>query len=248
MAGHIQQNRGMKARALVLGLFVTCLAPAALAQDRFATAGRFAVGVERAFGYASTTTKIETDLQPGNVNYESDTTRTQFDFLARGTVKSPFVAPRVGFDYFVIDGLSIGGALGYYSTEHDGDETRGNNKTDIVKEEDSGWLVAPRVGYCFMFTDMVGIWPRGGFTYASGKEERSPPVGADQKLEADVLDLTIEGMLVISPVPHAGFMVGPTLEFPLSGSGELDQGNASQDLDDIKVTTLALQAGVFAWF
>ena len=36
--------------------------------------------------------------------------------------------------------------------------------------------------------------------------------------------------------------------FKSATDGELDQGNASQDLDDIKVTTLALQAGVFAWF
>jgi len=241
----------MKARALALGLVVAALAPGALAQERFATAGRFAIGAERVFGYASTNTKVETEFQPGNVKYESDKTRTQLDFLARGNVDNPFVAPRIGFDYFVIDGLSIGGALAYYSSEHDGDETLGNNSADIDKETDSGWAIAPRVGYCFMFNDMVGIWPRGGFTYAAGKEETdpaNPPNAPDDKLEASVLDLTLEGMLVITPVPHAGFMVGPTLELPLSGSGETDQGNNSQDIDEIRVTTIALQAGVFAWF
>lgn len=241
----------MKARALTLGVFLCTLSTAAFAQERFATAGRFAVGAERVFGYASTNTKVETEFQPGNVKYESDTTRTQLDFLARGNVNNPFVAPRIGFDYFVIDGLSIGGALAYYSSEYDGDETFGNNTDDIDKETNSGWAIAPRVGYCFMFTEMIGLWPRGGFTYASGKEETdpaNPPNAPDQQFEASVLDLTLEGMLVITPVPHAGFMVGPTLELPLSGSGETDVGGTKQDLDEIKITTIALQAGVFAWF
>ncbi len=239
----------MKIQAVALGLTLSLFAPQAFGQDRFATAGRFAVGAERVFGYASTTTKVETEFQPGNVNYERETTKTQLDFLARGDVGNPFVAPRIGFDYFVIDGLSIGGAFAYTSDKEEGDETVGNNNGDLPEEKSSGFAFAPRVGYCFMFNDTVGIWPRGGFTYASGKDETDNPGNApDTSADFSVFDLTLEGMLVITPVPHAGFMVGPTVELPLSGSGEIDQGNTSQDIDDVKITTIALQAGVFAWF
>jgi hypothetical protein len=239
----------MKRTALSAGLFVIALTSAASAQDSFATAGRFAVGAERVIGYASTTTKVDTEFQPGNVKYELEETRTQFDFLAKGDVSNPFVAPRIGFDYFVIDGLSIGGALGYTSDEVDGDETLGNVNGDLDRVKTSGWLIAPRVGYCFMFSDTVGIWPRGGFTYAAGKEETEPPGNQpDSKLEFTLLDLTLEGMLVVTPVPHVGFMVGPTIDLAVAGSGESNQGNTSQDLDEVRVTTLGLQAGVFAWF
>lgn len=239
----------MKIQAVTLGLVCSLFAPQALGQDRFATAGRFAIGAERVFGYASTTTKVETEFQPGNIDYERETTKTQLDFLARGDVGDPFVAPRVGFDYFVIDGLSIGGAFAYTSSKEDGDETIGNNNNDLAEEESSGFAIAPRVGYCFMFNDTVGIWPRGGFTYASAKTEVNNPGNApDTGTEFSVLDLTLEGMLVITPVPHAGFMVGPTIELPLSGSGEVDQGNTTQDIDKVKITTIALQAGVFVWF
>ncbi|MCC6901735.1 MAG: hypothetical protein IT377_22380 [Polyangiaceae bacterium] len=235
----------------VLWMLAFCLAVSpAFGQDRFATAGRIAVGAERVFGYASTTTKVETEFQPGNVKFERESTKTQLDFLARGDVGNPFVAPRVGLDYFVIDGLSVGGSVAYVSDDEESEETLGNNTNQLPDEKGSGFVIAPRAGYCFMFNDMVGLWPRGGFTYASAKEETdaSGPGQTDSKYEASLFDLTLEAMLVVTPVPHAGFMVGPTLDLPLSGSGELEQGNNSQDLDEVKVTTIALQAGVFAWF
>lgn len=240
----------MMTRTVLLSLGLLLTAPQAFAQDGFATAGRFAIGAERVFGYASTTTKVETDLQPGNVKFKSEQTKNQFDFLARGDVDNPFVAPRIGFDYFVIDGLSVGGAFAYVSENEEEEETTGNNTTNLPDRKGSSFVIAPRAGYCFMFNDMIGIWPRGGFTYASGSEEVDPagPNQADTKTDFTILDLTLEGMLVITPVPHAGFMVGPTLDLALSGSGEIDQGNNSQDIDEIRVTTIALQAGVFAWF
>ena len=35
---------------------------------------------------------------------------------------------------------------------------------------------------------------------------------------------SLEAMLVIAPVPHAGFFVGPTLDFPITGGGHIDNG------------------------
>ncbi|MFO0571090.1 MAG: hypothetical protein U0263_35985 [Polyangiaceae bacterium] len=239
-------KRAACAGSFLLGL---ALANPAVAQERFGSAGQMAIGIERAFGYASTTTKIETELQPGNVDYESKTTHTQFDFLARGDVSTPFVAPRLHFDYFVIQSLSVGGSLAYSSDEEDGDQTVGNNNTDFDKVESTSFLIAPRVGYAFMFTDNIGLWPRGGLSYASGKREVNPAGnGPNTGFEASVFDLTLEAMLVITPFQYAGFAVGPTLDLPLAGSGEQDNGNTTQDLDKVRVTTLALNAGVFVWF
>ena len=94
-----------------------------------------------------------------------------------------------------------------------------------------------------MFSDVVGIWPRGGFSYVSGKHK----VG-DNEDTFHNLALSLEAMLTITPVPHAGFLVGPTLDFPFIGSGETDNGQQKTDIDKYRITTIGLQAGIFVWF
>ncbi len=56
--------------------------------------------------------------------------------------------PRAGFDYFIIDGLSLGGNAGLSINTYG----RGG----------LGYLLAPRIGYAFQFTDTIDIWPRAG--------------------------------------------------------------------------------------
>src|SRR6185503_15220765 len=69
-----------------------------------------------------------------------------------GVASGVYQAPRIGFDYFIINGLSLGGSFTIVSISTDA-----GSGTDI--------LFAPRVGYAYMFSDMFGIWPRGGFSY-----------------------------------------------------------------------------------
>src|SRR5687768_5534196 len=103
----------------VLGLtlaaaFVVTAAPARA--QTFAEAGTFAVSGERLVGY--TWTKSKAEASEGTTDYKVETTRSGFDFLVKGSVEDdPFAAPRIGFDYFVITGLSVGGYFGY-SSEH----------------------------------------------------------------------------------------------------------------------------------
>jgi hypothetical protein len=99
-----------------------------------------------------------------------------------------------------------------------------------------------------MFTPVVGLWPRGGFSYWSAEAETNPPVGPSQRFEANQFAFNLEAMLVLSPVPHAGFLLGPTLDFPITGGGEIDNAALDTDIDDLRITTLGFQVGVMAWF
>lgn len=219
------------------GLLVTLPAKA---QD-FPAQGTFAVGAERLFGFAHTTIKTEIDTPAGTA--KSDETSDTFFFL--GSVgRTPWVAPRIGFDYFIIDSLSLGGSLAYVSDSRETENTLPNGNTNQGADvDDSAILFAPRVGYAYMFSDVVGIWPRGGFSYVSGKHK----VG-DNEDTFHNLALSLEAMLTITPVPHAGFLVGPTLDFPFIGSGETDNGQQKTDIDKYRITTIGLQAGMFVWF
>ena len=195
-------------------------APAA-AQE-FGTQGTPALFAERLFGaYIS---KREVDLPGGNED-EDNFSGIGLGFRPAGepVFATPYEMARVGFDYFVIDSLSVGGALGYATAQESGDPD-----TEI-----SRFLIAPRVGYVWMFSEVVGFWLRGGFTYHSTNTD--PGDG-----EEDALALTGEGMFVISPAPHFGFLVGPTFDFSLTG--EVDN-------QDLRYRSFGIvNAGVGGWF
>ncbi|MEZ4223811.1 MAG: hypothetical protein R3B13_22875 [Polyangiaceae bacterium] len=213
----------------------------------FGRAGVFVIGAERLMGFSQTSNKIKID-DPA-VSSEEDSSQTSFFFLGSNPqgnqtnpLGSPFIAPRIGFDYFIVDNVSVGGAITYVSDTSSGDRTQGNQQQDLEDISTNTFMVSPRAGYALMFSETFGLWPRGGISYVNMKSE----VG-DNETSATILALSLEGNLVITPVPHAGFLIGPTLDFPLVGSGELKQPNATTDLDTFKVTTFGLQAGLFVW-
>ena len=94
-------------------------------------------------------------------------------------------------DVFVIDRLSIGGSLAFFTQT-------GDNGLD-------GVLFSPRVGYTFELSKLVTFWPRGGLTY--------------MKIEdSSLFGLTLEPMFVLWPRPNWGVLLGPTLDFEFIGS------------------------------
>jgi hypothetical protein len=134
----------------------------------------------------------------------------------------PFDVPRVGFDFFVIDHLSVGGTLGFFSTDPD------------TGADFSGVLLGPRVGYAVGLSRVIGLWPRGGFTYHSGELG-----GTDENGFA----LTLECPFTFAPTEHFAFHVGPTVDFDLVG--EIEVGSAEVDHD---YRTFGLNAGLLGWF
>lgn len=108
--------------------------------------------------------------------------------------------PRTAFDYFIIDGLSIGGSagFGFYS---------------------NGSLVSisllPRIGYAFDLSRTFEFWPRGGiglqFTDAGGVSNSSAV-------------MTIEGMFLVEMVPHALFEFGPFIDAAFANTWPIEMG------------------------
>ena len=109
---------------------------------------------------------------------------------------APYTTPRLAFDFFVVDHLSVGGAMAYGLADPEGRR----NSFD-------GILLAPRVGYAIDIGDSFGFWPRGGFTFRDFEGN-------------DELALTFEGAFWAAPTQHFAFLFGPALDLGLVGDGD----------------------------
>lgn len=109
---------------------------------------------------------------------------------------TPFDTPRVGFDYFVIDGLSIGGhlGLGFYVWDNNG-----GNGSDA-------WIaLMPRVGYAFSLSDKIDFWPRLGFGVIAG--DAAPN---------DTGVLTLDAMFLYDLTKNVALEFGPAIDLPFA--------------------------------
>lgn len=220
----------------VLGfLFVSTLQGAAGAAERISDAGRFVVSGERLFGVAWVK---ETTSGGGRDQSESV---TSISLLTKQTEANPFAAPRIAFDGFVVDGLSLGGSVGYSNFSI--------SESGVISGDGPSyhaWLVSPRIGYAYMFNDNVGLWPRLGVTYVNQTVSASAAVaGANVSADSNshFVALSAEVPLAFTPVPHALITIAPTLDWGFSGS--TGAGNASADVTAIG---LGLHAGLGIWF
>jgi hypothetical protein len=194
------------------------------------------LGIERAFG-------LELASQTSDAGGTEVTQSMTTVGLGLNGGATSFSTARLGMDYVMDSGLSLGAGLGFanYSTsiETDAGSQDGPSLTRLV--------FAPRVGYVAMFSDAIGLWPRGGITYASQSSEftsTNPLTGASMTTESSASDvaLTLEAPLVIMPAKSFGFMIAPTFDLGLSHSQEQ---NGMESDGDVSVSSLGIQFGVF---
>jgi len=107
--------------------------------------------------------------------------------------------PRVGADFFIIDGLSLGGTLGL--------AYRGDSNVFMG-------IVLPRVGYAFALSPSIDFWPRGGIGIR----------GTDPGGSAAILDF--EGAFIWNINPVVGLEFGPALDANLDTGSVTLAGNA----------------------
>ena len=235
--------------SVAVALAVSLSAAAAGAQEApgtFGGAGQFVIGAERMFGFTSSNQK--TSLEGGGVTTETTESFSQFSLLGLHGV-SAYSIPRIGFDYFVIDRLSVGGSLMFVTTSSETEQDVGGVSASADGPSNTTFVFAPRVGYAFMFNEMIGIWPRAGFTYYSSSTEVESPVGTAENNE-NGLALALEGLFVIAPINHVGFTVGPTFDIGLTGgvtTKAAAPGSVEQEADK-KVTDIGVNAGLMVWF
>ncbi len=181
--------------------------------------GTFALSAERLMGVFRANEKVANNASAGT---------TVFGLFGNGA-SNAFQSPRVGLDGFIVDGLSLGGSLGI---------------VHIARENDSstGILIAPRVGYAYMFSDVVGIWPRGGLSYWTAST--SPDNGPGSFSQHDFA-FNLDVPLIIAPNQHFAITIGPILDVTFGGKQTTSPGNGQPDRsDDHSLTGFGLSAGV----
>ncbi len=103
----------------------------------------------------------------------------------------PFDTPRLGVDYFIIDGLSVGGhlGLGFFGAD--------NNDGAYV-------ALLPRVGYAFSISKTIDFWPRGGIGIIAGD------------YASDTAVIGLEAMFLANLKDYFALEFGPAIDIPLS--------------------------------
>ena len=206
----------------------------------FGEKGQIAISAERLFGFTHDSAKV---TQDGN---ESTASVTHFSLLSSpvsvggsgnpGFVWGGYGSPRVAGDYFVINRLSVGAALGYAHWSASADPAGPVAETTVSGDS---FTFAPRVGYWLRFADFVGFWPRGGFTYRT--------FSADDA-SGHEFALTLEAPFLFTVIPHVGFWAGPTLDLGLTGSQSLEQPNGTTTSLDFNATSIGIQTGMVVYF
>jgi hypothetical protein len=191
---------------------------ASLAHAQIGERKTFVFGADRVLGYTSS--KITTD--PEGPAGETSVRRGNLALFSQQDVVSPFTNPRFAFDYFLTDGLSLGGTIGYWSQSG---EVETGTERDLP--DPHLFTIAPRVGYAVMFGRVLGIWPRAGLTFFTGESSLGAS-GLNAEAEVSGLGMNLDLPFVIVPAPHFAILVGPGLDLTLTGQAE--QGTLEHDL------------------
>jgi hypothetical protein len=165
---------------------LAALLSAATSSAQIGEAGDLVLGFERMFGIHWWHNDYDPD-RPGDGGSSSGTV-VGFGWHRH---EGSYNAPRVGFDGFIIDQLSLGGSLGFYNIGGDA--------------EGDGVILYPRVGYAIPLSTIWACWLRGGVSYSDINNWTR-------------VALSTEGQFLVFPQPSWAVMFGPTLDLGLGGS------------------------------
>jgi hypothetical protein len=172
-----------------------------------------------------------------------------------------YTVPRVGFDYAIVDHITVGAELIAFfslggSQSHEIDHTNGSTQT--ANGDQPGTTVfgiAPRGGYVLGLSNLFSLWLRGGFSFytASQKSSVTDMAGkttTTQSVQQFAIDL--DPQLVITPVNHFGFTVGVTGDIPIGGGHSQDvvlpNGSSTSTSAPSSLAFLGVTAGMVVWF
>ncbi|HVT10511.1 MAG TPA: hypothetical protein VHO67_23790 [Polyangia bacterium] len=150
----------------------------------FIDAGQWLLSVEHLFGYTYA-------HQSNNVHANTFTLLGD----SEGAIKSFYDWPRLSLDTMVTRSLSVGIGASFVRRS----DTRGT-----IRESNTGYEGAFRLGYAMMLGPWLGIWPRAGVTYAHETNQSG-------------LAVTVEGLLVAAVLPHLLITLGPVADIGVWG-------------------------------
>jgi len=252
-------------------LAAVALPDTAFAQSSFGKSGSIVISGERLAGLYYNQTKTDGDgFDDGDpVTFESDTSSTTFAFLGSGlgadtggVPAGPAGVPRVGFDYFFMQSMSLGLSLTYVSRNAT-DEISGTRMMgmtiqpyrDEIETTETLFVVAPRFGYALGFTNLLGLWAHGALTYTRfGVDRRvtniAPGAGLAEDSETSVgaFGLAVDAQLVIAPIEHVAFGVGPLFEIAPIGDFDSTDPQDTYSVDgEASILSLGIAAGLIVW-
>ena len=111
-----------------------------------------------------------------------------------------FRGPWVGGHYFVIPNLSVGATIGFVSGS-----SSSTSKTGAMTRTTDGpptflFVVAPKVGYALMFTNMLGLWFRAGpGLHTSRTGDANPEDNNDVSNSTTYWFLSADVLFVVDP-------------------------------------------------
>jgi hypothetical protein len=193
----------MSRRSLYISsLLVVCLTPAGA---RAATPGiaqrTVIVSAERLLGLAAMHTSQ--DIPGGELNVNQvNQTRVGLTMSPSLENTNIYAVPRLALDLTPIDGLTLGGALGFAAGDSDASASM------------TAFLVAPRVGYVLGLSHVINLWLRAGLTYFNITNSNDPDTRSDTRWG---MSLNIEPTLMIAPFDHVAFTGGLVLDLPVAG-------------------------------
>jgi hypothetical protein len=129
-------------------------------------------------------------------------------------------------DFFVVQGLSVGGQFLYAHTEIQGFQ----NSAD-------SFGISPRVGYNIALGDTFSFWPKVGFAYTTMSFSNN---GGSQNF----VSIGAFAPFLVHPAKHFFLGVGPGVETDLSRSRSPANGPS---VDQTKVTTYGVTFVVGGW-
>jgi hypothetical protein len=201
------------------------------------------------FGLAYTTTTSTAPSSGSTDGFSvppSETKSHSVDVGLLGNVgNSPMNFPRLGFDYVIGAGFTVGGNLSY-ATSHGFQDGSSNENTY------SAFMFGPRIGKIFMADSGNGVWLRAGLTVIEQSSTSTLSNGSlggttDYTSSTGTTDMDLEAMYVWSPVDRFTFNSGLTLDIPLGGSTESTGGSTSPPAD-LTISSVGAMFGVSAYF
>jgi len=264
--------RKLAAAGAAIGtLLVATLAQAQEKPGAFGEQGQFIFSANRLFGLfgyenvksaQDNTNNQDTTVSATSISlfYGSSTTALGASAPAAAGVDTFYTVPRLGFDYTIIPNLTIGGDLIAFFALGGSSHTNPNTySTDLPSGNVLG--IAPRVGYIIGLNDIVSIWLRGGLHFynmqvnePNAPNQGQPPPNACSpgSFTAHVFGFDLDPQLVISPIPHFGFMVGPAFDWAPAGGYSVPtpvQGNCGQTQNgSVQLLHFGATAGLLGWF
>lgn len=210
----MQLGRIGAAMRRVFACFVLVLSWSAVAHaEELGTRQNLVISAERMFGFY-----IDNESYDRS-GPDSTTHHTVFGLGWVGTqTLLPLATPRLGIDYFITNGFTLGGNLGIFTHTEDG--------TTLT-----GFLLAVRAGYALRLGHSVSLWPRGGLGFQLFDLENAPH-------GSHLFTVTLEAPFAFALTEGFAITAGPMLDFGFAGS---DNGTTYHEL------LFGLMIGLSGW-